>query len=66
MEHPPRNLQNSPLCHQIRNQCEKARRTHPSGAPGIDFEAAPGPVQFGGSSSEHLAVVGGGTPRDNN
>eukprot|EP00969_Alexandrium_andersonii_P151698 6707775-Alexandrium_andersonii.AAC.1 len=36
----------SPFRRHIRAPCEQWRRTHPSGASGINFEADPGPVQF--------------------
>eukprot|EP00969_Alexandrium_andersonii_P336091 14855633-Alexandrium_andersonii.AAC.1 len=43
---PPRNLQNSPVRRQIRNQRGKRRRRHPSGLSGIMCEAVPVLAQF--------------------
>eukprot|EP00969_Alexandrium_andersonii_P258210 11416097-Alexandrium_andersonii.AAC.1 len=44
---PPRSASGAPagpVRRRIRHLCEKARRTHPSGASGANFEAISGPA----------------------
>eukprot|EP00969_Alexandrium_andersonii_P353240 15439408-Alexandrium_andersonii.AAC.1 len=44
---PPRNVvQKCPLSSSDAESARKWRRARPSGAPGIDFQAIPGPDQF--------------------
>eukprot|EP00969_Alexandrium_andersonii_P138429 6121641-Alexandrium_andersonii.AAC.1 len=43
---PPRSIQNSVFRGQIRDQCDRWRGMHPSGASVIRFDAVPWPAQF--------------------